>query len=120
MSLQDRMAKTLMAVVLAVSCGLAVARDNPVFTRLSVEQGLSQETVTIVAQDLEGFIWIGTQEGLNRYDGRSFQVFLNDPNDPSSLPHDWVNDVFADDQGTVWVATQGQWSYHVSSSRWRT
>ncbi len=98
----------LAALVAALACtGSAVARDNPVFTRLSVEQGLSQETVTIIAQDSEGFIWIGTQEGLNRYDGRSFQVFLNDPNDPGSLPHDWVNDVFADDQGTVWVATQG-------------
>src|SRR4029453_3436857 len=52
------------------------------FTRLSLEQGLSQSTVLCVFQDSRGYIWLGTEDGLNRFDGVKFTVYKNDPADP--------------------------------------
>jgi ligand-binding sensor domain-containing protein len=57
--------------------GLAAAPPAR-FTRLSVEQGLSQSTVQAILQDHVGFLWLGTEEGLNRYDGYTFVVFKHD------------------------------------------
>ena len=53
------------------------------FTRLSLEQGLSQSTVLCMFQDSRGYIWLGTEDGLNRFDGIKFTVYKNDPADPS-------------------------------------
>ncbi|MCH5686178.1 hypothetical protein LWM68_19110 [Niabella sp. W65] len=52
--------------------------ENRYFRTISVDQGLSQSTVFVVQQDLQGFMWIGTQDGLNRYDGKTFTVFRPD------------------------------------------
>ena len=59
--------------------------DDLRFVRLSRSQGLSQQRVTHIVQDERGFLWFGTQYGLNRYDGYRFRVFKNDPTDPDSL-----------------------------------
>src|SRR5215469_3949637 len=75
------------------------------FTRFSVEQGLSQSTVQAILQDRRGFIWFGTEEGLNRYDGYSFVVFKNDPTDAKSLPDNKVSTLHEDRQGRLWVGT---------------
>ena len=58
---------------------------NVHFRHLSVEDGLSQESVHAVLQDSQGLLWFGTQDGLNRYDGYDFTVFNHDPRDPTSL-----------------------------------
>jgi len=60
------------------------------FARLAVEQGLSQNTVQVILQDAAGFLWFGTEEGLNRYDGYAVRVFKHDPNRPGSLPDDTI------------------------------
>ena len=60
------------------------------FERLSSDDGLSQNTVTAILQDRTGFLWLGTQDGLNRHDGYRFAVYKNDPADPATLPADWV------------------------------
>jgi ligand-binding sensor domain-containing protein/signal transduction histidine kinase len=75
------------------------------FTRLSVAQGLSQTRVAQIAQDDQGFLWFGTQNGLNRYDGYSFKVFKNDPKRPSSLSGVFVYALFNDRSGAIWVGT---------------
>lgn len=75
------------------------------FTRFSVEQGLSQSTVQAILQDRRGFIWFGTEEGLNRYDGYSFVVFKNDPRDAKSLPDNTISTLHEDRQGRLWVGT---------------
>lgn len=80
---------------------------NIQFSTLSVSDGLSQATVNAIAQDKQGFIWFGTQEGLNRYDGYEFAVYQKDPEDPHSLSHDWVWTVYADNYGRLWVGTDG-------------
>src|SRR4051812_45877743 len=56
--------------------------EGPSVEHLSVEQGLSSNQVTAICEDREGFLWIGTDDGLNKYDGYSFTVYLPDPADP--------------------------------------
>ncbi len=80
---------------------------NIQFSTLSISNGLSQATVNSIAQDQQGFIWIGTQEGLNRYDGYEFRVYLKHAAEPNSLSNDWVWTVFADAAGRLWVGTDG-------------
>ncbi len=75
--------------------------------RMSLEQGLSQATVTCVLQDATGFLWIGTQDGLNRYDGHGFEVFERDPNDGTSLPADWIGALEEDAEDQLWIGTDG-------------
>jgi PAS domain S-box-containing protein len=78
---------------------------NLIFDRLGTESGLSQAAVSSIAQDAEGFIWVGTQEGLNRYDGYSFKTFYHLDHDPSSLSHDSIWDLLVDSRGSLWVGT---------------
>ena len=75
------------------------------FDTITVEQGLSQATVQTVVQDRRGFVWIGTQEGLNRYDGYTFKVYRRDPDDEFSLPSDWIWTLYEDPDGDLWVGT---------------
>ena len=80
---------------------------NIQFSTLSVDDGLSQAAVNSIVQDRQGFIWFGTQEGLNRYDGYEFAVYQKDPTEPHSLSHDWIWTLFVDNSGRLWVGTDG-------------
>ncbi len=75
------------------------------FNRLGPADGLSQSVVTCLLQDEQGFLWIGTQDGLNRYDGYTFHIFRPDPNDPTSISDNWINALFQDRQGYLWIGT---------------
>ncbi|MCP4544065.1 MAG: response regulator [Chloroflexi bacterium] len=76
------------------------------FTHLSVENGLSQNDGRQILQDQLGFIWIGTQDGLNRYDGYGFKVYTCDPDDNTGLSDDFINALYQDRAGTLWVGTK--------------
>ncbi len=77
------------------------------FERLMLEDGLSQSSILAVYQDSQGFIWMGTQDGLNRYDGRRITAFQSDPDDPHSLSSSTVWCIAEDSQGDLWVGTEG-------------
>ena len=96
----------LCAVSLAAPALAALVRPIR-FDRLSLEQGLSQSTVQDILQDRRGYIWLATEDGLNRYDGLSFKVYKHDPADPASLPSSFVWDVEEDADGNLWIATAG-------------
>ena len=81
------------------------------FDRLTNLDGLSQISVVAITQDQQGFLWFGTGEGLNRYDGYSFEVFHHDPEDPNSLPHRRVQALYGADADGVWVGTDGGLSF---------
>lgn len=82
-----------------------VDQRNLMFDKLGTEDGLSQGGVTSVTQDQHGFIWIGTQEGLNRYDGYRFETFYHVEGAPGSLSHNSIWALLADDQGRLWIGT---------------
>ncbi len=77
------------------------------FAPLSLEDGLSQNTVTAIVQDPAGFMWFGTQDGLNRYDGYQFVHLKHDPKDPSTLRNDSIFALHLDPDGDLWVGTEG-------------
>ena len=60
-----------------------------------------------IVQDRHGYMWFGTQEGLNRYDGFEFRYFLHDLHDPSTIGDDWIWDLFDDADGNIWIGTDG-------------
>ncbi len=77
------------------------------FTRLGADDGLSQGSVTAIQQDASGFIWIGTEDGLNRFDGYEVRHVVRDRKDPQSLPNNWVAAIARDPRGYLYVATGG-------------
>lgn len=80
--------------------------NNLSFRRISVEQGLSQSTPYVILQDRTGFLWIGTSDGLNRYDGYTFRVYRHIPSDSTSLSDNFVQALCEDAQGNLWVGTR--------------
>src|SRR3990172_10034784 len=82
---------------------LSYGQRNYLFENISVPEGLSNSTVNYIFQDSNGFLWISTADGLNRYDGNNIKVFKNDPNDSTTIP---TNDCYAiaeDSEGFIWV-----------------
>ena len=74
--------------------------------RLSLTEGLSQVSAQTLLQDRQGFVWIGTQDGLNRFDGHRFEVYKRDPADDTSLLDNFVRTLFEDRDGKIWILTQ--------------
>ena len=72
---------------------------------LSIEQGLSQSTVQCIAQDSSGFLWFGTQDGLNRYNGYNFDVYTPVPDNFSSISDNYIICLYVDKSGRMWVGT---------------
>jgi len=84
----------LALAALTMSAPVSAAPMRPIrFDRLSLEQGLSQSAVMDVLQDRRGYMWLATEDGLNRYDGTGFKVYKHDIADASSLPDSFVWDV---------------------------
>ena len=75
------------------------------FEQLSVEHGLAQESVLAIAQDKQGFIWLGTQAGLTRFDGYRTVTYKSAVSDPRSLADNWVRVLHLDPSGQLWVGT---------------
>lgn len=73
---------------------------------LTVENGLSHNEVTSIVQDNDGFIWIGTRGGLNRYDGYEFKIFNQEPGDSNSLVNPSIESLFVDSKGNIWIGTK--------------
>ncbi len=98
----------LVLVALASPPASAAVRDY-YFTPLGSEKGLAQNSVTAFAQDSQGFIWVGTQGGLHRYDGQRYVVLRHDPSDPTSLPDSFITALAATEDDTLWVGTYARY-----------
>jgi signal transduction histidine kinase/ligand-binding sensor domain-containing protein len=79
---------------------------NYKFKHLDTKDGLSDNTVTSMFQDQKGFLWIGTRDGLNKYDGYTFQVFRKKSYDPTSISGNIITAICEDNDGNIWVGTQ--------------
>jgi signal transduction histidine kinase/ligand-binding sensor domain-containing protein/DNA-binding response OmpR family regulator len=77
------------------------------FTRFGTTTGLSQSNVTCILQDKMGFMWFGTRNGLNKYDGYQFTIYRNDPADTNSISSNHIKALLEDSVGNLWIATWG-------------
>jgi two-component sensor histidine kinase/ligand-binding sensor domain-containing protein len=96
-----------LAVLLFMGCSIAVHSQNRdvEFEHIGLREGLSQVSAYSIYEDYLGFIWIGTDDGLNRFDGYDFKVFQNSPQNGRSLSNNSVNDIFEDSKNNLWVGT---------------
>ena len=76
------------------------------FKHLTINDRLSQNLVLSISQDKEGFLWFGTKDGLNKYDGYQFTVFQNEPNNPNSISSNYISELFTDKNGKLWIGTE--------------
>jgi len=83
----------------------APSPDTARFRSLSDTDGLSQLSALATAQDRDGFLWIGTQVGLNRYDGATFRTFIRQRGQPDSISEHYISALLADPDGSLWVGT---------------
>ena len=101
-----------------ISLPAAPGGDRMYFDHLSVSEGLSQNSVTAIAQDSRGFIWIGTKDGLNRFDGKEVKVYRHLPGDSRSLGCNFVSALCVDERDRIWVGTDvGLYVYHPDEER---
>lgn len=75
------------------------------FRHLSIDDGLSQNAVYSMLQDKQGFMWFGTKDGLNRYDGRNFVVYQHDPFDSTTISDAYVSRLLEDSRGVIWTGS---------------
>jgi signal transduction histidine kinase/ligand-binding sensor domain-containing protein/DNA-binding response OmpR family regulator len=77
------------------------------FDHLGTANGLSELDANAILQDSQGFIWIATNDGLNRYDGYKFKIFRNDAKDTTSIGNNYIQDIKEDKEGNIWIAAVG-------------
>ena len=100
-------------VILFVYCISAAGQINEIkFDHLSVEDGLSQGNALFTIQDSKGFIWIGTEDGLNLYDGYQFNIYRNDPRDSTSISSNFVRAIAEDKDGNLWIGTSSGLNFY--------
>lgn len=89
---------------------------NPNYISYNIEDGLSNSMVYTIAQDSDGYMWFGTEDGLNRFDGQNFKVYRYDPTDANSLVGNSINQVYLAPDNSLWIATHnGISQYHKES-----
>ena len=76
------------------------------FENISIPDGLSNTQVWDLVQDKYGFLWVSTNDGLNRYDGYEFKIFKNDPEDKTTIPNNKLHGLLIDKEGTLWISTE--------------
>ena len=85
-----------------IGCHAQMADEHYYFKNLSVQNGLSQNTVNAILQDRQGFMWFGTKDGLNRYDGLSFRKFKHDDRTQRSIGNNFITALYEDAKGNIW------------------
>jgi len=91
------------------------------FDHYRVSDGLSQSEILCIFQDSEGYMWFGSQNGLNKFDGYSFETFFNDPADTNTISNNWIFDICEDQNGMIWIGTKkGLNSYDKRTGRFST
>ena len=90
---------------ITIFCQAQSVEEHYYFKNLSIRNGLSQNTVNAILQDRKGFMWLGTKDGLNRYDGLSFRKFKHDAANPRSIGNCFITSLYEDFNGNIWVGT---------------
>ncbi len=77
------------------------------FERYTIADGLSNNSVNAILQTRDGYLWVATKDGLNRFDGQTFRIFKHDPQDAFSLPENYVMSLLESAEGDLWIGTWG-------------
>lgn len=100
--------KQILLLLIFVQGLVVFSQDGSIhFETIDIDAGLSHNTIYSIAQDERGFLWFGTQYGLNRFDGYQFKVFRHQPGNANSLSNNWIRHINFDSSGLLWVATEG-------------
>ncbi len=98
--------KAVLMIFLILRCFHGSAQQY-FFSGYSIGDGLSQSVVNCIFQDSKGYIWFGTQNGLDKYNGYTFEAFTYNPNDTCSISNNWINGIAEDREANLWIATKG-------------
>ncbi len=79
--------------------------SNASFLLYTTDQGLSNDNITSFAKDKLGYLWVGTVNGLNRFDGRNFKIFRHDPDNENSIPNNLILGITVAPDGWLWIST---------------
>lgn len=90
----------------AQSINIQTSESGVTLNHIGIEQGLSQSTVYAIVQDREGFMWFGTDDGLNRYDGYSVKIFKHSTTDSNSIADNTILSLLSDKKGDLWIGTR--------------
>src|SRR5688572_161056 len=100
--------RTIFFIALQMLFSFAIGQEQRIrFEHHETSNGLSQSNVSCILQDSRGFMWFGTRDGLNRYDGYKFTVYRNDPRNPHSLSNNFIRGIAESRNGDLWIATLG-------------
>lgn len=107
---RNKKIKIILALVCVISSiktstSYANIRENFNFKNITIEDGLSQSTVETIYQDSKGYIWIGSNDGLDRYNGYEFKHYKHDKYDKNSIANNYIVDIIEDENGYIWVST---------------
>ncbi|MBM3176793.1 MAG: hypothetical protein FJZ78_02195 [Bacteroidetes bacterium] len=97
--------KLVLAIIFCAIAG-ALSAQQHALRYYTVKEGLSQNSVTALFRDSRGFLWVGTQDGLNRFDGSEFTRFRHDGNDESSISDQYITSIYEDVRGLLWIGTR--------------
>jgi len=112
--------KTLLLACMIVFYAGNISGQLYYFRHYQVENGLSNNAVICSLQDKRGFMWFGTKDGLNRFDGYSFKIFRNNPEDSTSIGNNFIHTLYEDPNGTLWVGTEnGLYQYETFTESFR-
>jgi len=107
MELKSFLSKLFFALFIVISVESAAQKFDVKFNHISIGQGLSQSIVQSIYQDKMGFLWFGTQDGLNRYDGYKFKIFRPELGNPNSIPNNIIGATVEDQFENLWIGTLG-------------
>src|SRR5688572_11381360 len=100
--------RTSFIIILLTWCCCGYSQKPRIqFEHLGIDKGLSQSNVLSILQDNRGFMWFGTNDGLNKYDGYKFTIYRNEQNDHKSVSANFIKDLAQSHNGDVWIATNG-------------
>ena len=89
------------------TCAISAQDQSIRFERLTLEDGLSQVSINCILQDEKGFMWFGTQDGLNRYNGYGFVIHKHDAFESLTMSNSYILSIFEDQDGITWIGTEG-------------
>ncbi len=97
----------ILSILILISLNSFAQKQNLKFNHISIDDGLSQNAIVSICQDKYGFMWFGTENGLNRYNGYNITIYKNDPDDSSSLTNNYITSICKDIDGELWIGTEG-------------